>query len=190
MGSEMCIRDSFYMDMLYHLKHRIASENLDVLTDFINHGIVEQNQAVPSETIHATMTGDMLGKLMSLFFSEFCSQANKAAFQNDLLRLESLEKLRDQLIKKVMDLTICDSFDMEDVESNHDWQTLLKFSNPKYWVAMNKNSTYYRRKKKFEELMDKYGLDSLKRELVQKVERKSFDLISTANEMAKNYSNV
>ena len=77
-----------------------------MLTDFINHGIVEQNQVVSSETIHATMTGDMLGKLMSLFFSEFCSQANKAAFQRIIsthFQVEGAEKpIPFDTIKKKM----------------------------------------------------------------------------------------
>ena len=103
----------------------------------------------------------------------------------DLLNKYILFKLRGALVKRTKELWICDTVDSANVKNDKDYQDLLKFINPKYWVVHAVNNKHRRERRKFKKLMQVYELDSIKNEIVKKVKNKSKQLIYD-NDTVKN----
>lgn len=97
----------------------------------------------------------------------------------DLKSKNILGRLQNILIEKANELCICNQFELIDIDQHEDWTALIQFTNPKYWTSLKKNSTYYRRKKKFGRLIEKYKLDELKKEVIGKTKSKSKLLLKT-----------
>jgi len=112
--------------------------------------------------------------------STFVTGKNKWSL-NDLVRPEILNGLREKLIKQVNKLWIFDDMSNVSYENEKDEKALLEFTNPNYWKQRNsgkRNTTYYTRVDKFKDLMAKYDLDNLKKEILEKVAKKSLELIN------------
>lgn len=82
---------------------------------------------------------------------------------NCLRHKANLRKLFLYLIKRFNEIVIIDDFDS--IKNKVDLCLLYKFTNPLYWkshVTKRTTQTKYNHRKKFEEVVNKYGLTSIK----------------------------
>lgn len=86
---------------------------------------------------------------------------------NDLKNKENLQKLFDNCILRFDEMQIIDTFYEESIEPR-DYQKLIKFTNPKYWeedIKEKSGTTKIRHKNQFKGLIEKYSLDTTKKQL-------------------------
>lgn len=84
-------------------------------------------------------------------------------------------------------LNIIDEYSSNDIEPQ-DRLMLEIFKSPNFWKRINKTKTYKERDKireDFQRLIDKYNLNTLKKEVLLKVEDKFTELMKTPCEGAK-----
>ena len=90
---------------------------------------------------------------MKSFKSEVITGSHRKWYLADLLNKSILFELRETLIKRTKMLWICDAVDSANIKNHKDYQDLLKFINPKYWVVHTVNNKHRRERKKFKKLI-------------------------------------
>ncbi|MFC0776565.1 hypothetical protein [Flavobacterium sp. HJSW_4] len=98
---------------------------------------------------------------------------------NDLLDKEKIFTVFKFLYNEYQKLMIIDGLDKFDIPQQ-DLEKLNKYTNPNYWQRLRENKSYkvrYNLKKNCNLLIKKYNLDTLKRELDDKLMNKFWELI-------------
>jgi hypothetical protein len=98
----------------------------------------------------------------------------------DLMYNWTYVKLFEDFIDKFEGLIIVDEFDA-DLIPEKDYNKLIKYTNPNYWISIKGKSpkVIYRLKKDFNILLNKYDLLKTKNELREKLESKFIELLNS-----------
>lgn len=106
---------------------------------------------------------------------------------NDLLNPDVINNIYSMLVGELKKLNIIDDYSSRDIEPE-DKMILEIYKSPNFWKRISKDKSYKERDKireDFQRLMDKYNLNNLKKEVLNKVEIKFMELIKTPCEGAK-----
>lgn len=105
----------------------------------------------------------------------------------NLLNPEVINNIYNLLAGELKKLNIIDDYSSNDIEPE-DRLMLEIFKSPNFWKRINKTKTYKEKDKireDFQRLIDKYNLNTLKKEVLTKVEQKFIELMKTPCEGAK-----
>ena len=97
----------------------------------------------------------------------------------DLQNKETIKGLYLFLLGELQKLTILDDYTGVEMPSN-DRNNLNEYTNPNYWKKLIRDKSYkvrINRKKKFEALIVKYGLDTTKKEILEGVSEKYLEMM-------------
>lgn len=100
---------------------------------------------------------------------------------DDLKSKEKLFILFKYLLKRLDELTILDSFDEVTIPSEQDRTNLIQYSNYLFWQKLQGVSKKYfkaKHKKRFNELIRKYNLDTTKRQIRLQLIQKMRELLA------------
>lgn len=94
-------------------------------------------------------------------------------YYNDLLKIENINSLKILLTKTFENVLIYDnSINLRSIESKREKEILINGRNPKYWIRIENPNTYKSRKKRFKELVLKYGKDNWQKVVLNLIDEK------------------
>jgi len=97
----------------------------------------------------------------------------------DLLKIDVLTNLFNRLVDVVNKAAIIDEYTPKNILLNHNVK-LKEYTNPNYWIKVRNDSNYkqfYKKRKEFEKLILNYNLDTIKQEIITKLNEKFIELL-------------